>query len=342
LILRANFSHVNQPNKNIFAKYIFSCLGGDTIKQINQQSGAHCELDRRANAQPNGDKVFVIRGEFEQIEAAKRIISDKVQMPLNFVANGGNGNQGNNPPSNLPTAYPGMAPQGYNPQNWSMPGAQQQPQWGGMPYAPGGQNPGQPGDVSQAQMNPGAAASTAGAGQPDYSLQWAEYYRSLGMMREAELIEQQAKSKGQVAQTAAPVANVQQQQPAVMPSAAAATGASAQPDYSAQWAEYYRSLGKVKEAEAIEAQMKNKTGTAPTPGIQQNTANAAAAAAAYQQYAGYQAQGYYGQQPGQMASAGGAPGNNAPYGGFPGYGYGNAGGNNAGAPPQPQSQPGDN
>lgn len=29
-----------------------------------------------------------------------------------------------------------------------------------------------------------------------------------------------------------------------------------QPDYSAQWAEYYRSIGKVKEAEAIEAQMK--------------------------------------------------------------------------------------
>ena len=29
-------------------------------------------------------------------------------------------------------------------------------------------------------------------------------------------------------------------------------------DYSAQWAEYYRSIGKVKEAEAIEAQMKQK------------------------------------------------------------------------------------
>lgn len=29
-----------------------------------------------------------------------------------------------------------------------------------------------------------------------------------------------------------------------------------QADYSAQWAEYYRNIGKVKEAEAIEAQMK--------------------------------------------------------------------------------------
>lgn len=29
-----------------------------------------------------------------------------------------------------------------------------------------------------------------------------------------------------------------------------------QPDYSLQWAEYYRSVGKIKEAEAIEAQIK--------------------------------------------------------------------------------------
>lgn len=44
-------------------------------------------------------------------------------------------------------------------------------------------------------------------------------------------------------------------QPQPVAQAAAQNG---QPDYSAQWAEYYRSIGKMKEAEAIEASMKNK------------------------------------------------------------------------------------
>lgn len=70
--------------------------GGETIKHINQQSGAHCELDRRSQNNQNAtEKTFIIRGDPDQIETAKRIISDKVQMPLNFVTVGN--------PNNLPT-----------------------------------------------------------------------------------------------------------------------------------------------------------------------------------------------------------------------------------------------
>lgn len=59
------------------------------------------------------------------------------------------------------------------------------------------------------------------------------------------------------ANTAGPV---QQQQPQTQQQQqqqqTGATQNGGQADYSAQWAEYYRSIGKIKEAEAIEAQMK--------------------------------------------------------------------------------------
>ena len=95
---------------------------------------------------------------------------------------------------------------------------------------------------------------TSPATMPDYSAQWADYYRSLGMLKEAEIIEQQMSARTQI------------------------TPAGPQPDYSAQWADYYRfvawllvaanllpsysrALGKIKEAEAIEATMKIKAFT---------------------------------------------------------------------------------
>lgn len=57
---------------------------------------------------------------------------------------------------------------------------------GGTPPAP----PGTPGGAAPA---PGPAPP--GPAQPDYSAQWAEYYRSIGKLKEAEAIEQQIKLK---------------------------------------------------------------------------------------------------------------------------------------------------
>uniref|UniRef100_A0A8C8FKM3 K Homology domain-containing protein n=1 Tax=Oncorhynchus tshawytscha TaxID=74940 RepID=A0A8C8FKM3_ONCTS len=53
--------------------------GGDTIKSINQQSGAHVELQR--NPPPNTDpnvRVFSIRGTPQQMEVACQLIDDKI------------------------------------------------------------------------------------------------------------------------------------------------------------------------------------------------------------------------------------------------------------------------
>lgn len=54
-------------------------LGGETIKQINQQTGAHCELDRRNQSNEN-EKIFIIRGNPDQVEHAKRIFSEKLGL----------------------------------------------------------------------------------------------------------------------------------------------------------------------------------------------------------------------------------------------------------------------
>lgn len=69
------------------------------------------------------------------------------------------------------------------------------------------------------------------------------------MTREAEAIEATRTSGGSTASapSTAPAAP--------NPAAPAQNGGA---DYSQQWAEYYRSIGKLKEAEAIEAQMKTK------------------------------------------------------------------------------------
>ncbi|XP_073986476.1 P-element somatic inhibitor isoform X7 [Rhodnius prolixus] len=344
--------------------------GGETIKQINQATGAHCELDRRPNQNPN-EKVFIIRGSIEQIEAAKQMISDKLGQPY------------------MPTAGPGAnGTQGYTPgAPVGGPGAGYPGQWG-APQAPAYAQP-----YHQQHMDPNAMGGMAPQAQPqpDYSQQWIEYYRSLGMHSEADAIEQQTKTKQAAAAAAAaaaggpggpqpgmvggpqgpgpqpgammpgqpqpvqpqpnPAVQQQQQQQQPQPQQQQANG---QPDYSAQWAQYYRSLGKIKEAELIEQQMKNKQqqqqqqpqqqqmpgmpqpGGAPAPGAPQMPAAPAPAPGPPGQ------PGYYAPQP--PAGPYGQPYGPGPAG-YSGYhqpqypGYPGPMGPPGGGPPQPQQPP---
>jgi len=73
------------------------------------------------------------------------------------------------------------------------------------------------------QSFPGAG----GAGQSNYSSQWAEYYRSRGMVAMAESIEEQSQPQHRT-------------------------------DYSAEWVAYYRSQGNIKGAEAVEEAIRAK------------------------------------------------------------------------------------
>ncbi len=54
-------------------------LGGETIREINRQSGAHVELDR--NPPPNpGEKIFNVRGNPQQIQHAIQLICEKAGL----------------------------------------------------------------------------------------------------------------------------------------------------------------------------------------------------------------------------------------------------------------------
>ncbi|XP_064457553.1 far upstream element-binding protein 1-like isoform X2 [Ornithodoros turicata] len=204
--------------------------GGESIRQINQQSGAHVELSRAPPPNPV-EKVFIIRGSPQQIEHAQQLINERIGGPPPGASNG----QG-------PPSYPTQYPQPY-----------QQPPPPNQPYAPQGwgnayqhwQNQtAPPNDPSKAAADANAAA-------------WAAYY--------AQYYGQQGGQPPQQQPPAAAAAGaVPAQAPQQAPQGAAPGGA--QPDYSQAWIEYYRSLGMYREAEMIEHQTRtNQTQQAQQP-----------------------------------------------------------------------------
>lgn len=216
--------------------------GGETIKQICAESCAHVELSREPP--PNSsEKVFIIKGTPYQIHHAQHIIRIKVGdvspgTPVpQFHGQGGPGAAGDGY-SVGHNAGPAGGPQGYgngtshfggavggqstaqwnagfgHQQNdpgqaaWAQQyyGQQGQQQTGYQPggYAtqyqqPGAQPQPQPAQTSTA---PAVNPQTAISGQPDYSAQWAEYYRSMGMHEQAALIENQLKQNAAAAAVA--------------------------------------------------------------------------------------------------------------------------------------------
>ncbi|OBS69252.1 hypothetical protein A6R68_02162 [Neotoma lepida] len=152
--------------------------GGENIKNINQQSGAHVELQR--NPPPNTDpnlRIFTIRGAPQQIEVARHLIDEKVGgaglgAPAAF---------GQSPFSQPPAAPHQNGPPAFLTQGWGstyqawqqptqVPSQQSQPQSSQPDYSKAWE------DYYKKQSHTTSAAPQTSS-PPDYTMAWAEYYR---------------------------------------------------------------------------------------------------------------------------------------------------------------------
>ncbi|XP_021376155.1 far upstream element-binding protein 2-like isoform X2 [Mizuhopecten yessoensis] len=270
--------------------------GGETIRQINQMSGARVELQRSPGPNPN-EKLFSIRaGDKGQIQHAIQLICEKAGLPPPSGGPGPGGPGGPGPqggPGGPMGGGPGGFGDGFGGQQGQQPpggqfGAPQGPQggggggWGGNNYQQGYQQ--QPDQNMQSRDFAATQEPKKDKQAQDNAAAWAAYY-SQYYNQYAHNQYGQGGVQGQQPQQHAPQQQQQpqQQQPqqGQTPPQQGYTAGTANPsinpqtgqaDYSQAWAEYYRQQGMHYQANLILQQAQQPGGgqqAGPSPVQQQ-------------------------------------------------------------------------